>query len=217
MVIQKFFMALSGSFLILFLIAHLAGNLEIFSGPDAMNTYAAFLRTVPKALWILRILTIVAFVTHIGLSINLSLKNKAARPTPYALNRPQKASMASRTMLWSGLLFLSFLLFHLAHLTWGWVNPEYAELLDSKGRHDVYTMVVMGFREPTLSAFYIAAQFFLFMHISHGFSSAAQTLSFTRTEYAEWIRRLGIVFAATVCLLYASIPLGVLFGYVTIP
>ena len=126
-------MGATGAFLIVFVVMHLLGNLEIFFGRDAMNEYAVFLRSIPKALWSLRILTLVCFVTHIYLSIKLSLENKAARPVQYALKKNLAATMASRTMMYTGTLLLAFILFHLAHLTFGWTHPEHAAMIDEAG------------------------------------------------------------------------------------
>lgn len=202
----KILMALSGLFLMSFLVVHLLGNLQIFAGPEVFNAYPEALRHYPILLWSVRIVLIMAFVLHILTSIYLSTKNKAARPIAYAQNHSVKASLASRTMLWGGLVILGFLLFHLAHLTWRWVFPEYASL-------DLYSLTILSFQNIFVTGFYVLAQIFLVLHLSHGFSSAAQTLSLTRW-CAKSFRVLGYGFALVIMLGYISIPVSVWLGIV---
>lgn len=211
---QKVLMAATGAFLIVFIVMHLLGNLEIFMGRDALNDYAVLLRKIPKALWSLRILTLFSFVTHIYLSIKLSLENKAARPVAYAQKTNVAATTASRTMMLSGTTLLAFVLYHLAHLTFGWTHPEHFGLVDELGRHDVYAMAVAGFQNPILVIFYLIAQVSLGFHLSHGFSSAAQTFGLTKKPYDDLFRQGGRLFALLIVLGYSSIPLSVYFGLV---
>jgi succinate dehydrogenase / fumarate reductase cytochrome b subunit len=201
----KILMALSGLFLMSFLVVHLLGNLQIFSGPEVFNAYPELLHHYPTLLWSARIVLICAFVLHILTSIYLSTKNKAARPVAYAQKHSLRASLASRTMLLGGLVILGFLLFHLSHLTWRWVFPEYAHL-------DLYSLTVLSFQNIFVAGFYIFAQIFLGLHLSHGFSSAAQTLSLTRW-HATYFRIFGRVFAWILCLSYISIPAFIWLGY----
>ena len=211
---QKIIMGATGAFLIVFVVMHLLGNLEIFFGRDAMNDYAVFLRSIPKALWSLRILTLVSFVTHIYLSIKLSLENKAARPVAYAVKHNRAATTASQTMIYSGTLLLAFILFHLAHLTFGWTHPEHFHMVDAAGRHDVYGMAVAGFQNGWIVCFYIIAVGSLCFHLSHGFSSAAQTFGIARGSTALLLRQGGRLFSALIFLGYVSIPLSVWLGFV---
>jgi len=214
---SKFVMAITGFFLIFFILIHLLGNLEIFYGAEGVNAYGVLLRSFPKLLWSMRIALIVAFILHIWISIRLSIKNKKARPITYVQNNTIKATLASRTMLLSGLVVLSFLAFHLSHLTWGLVYPEHANLIDAKGRHDVYNMTVLGFQNIYVSLFYIVAQVFLCLHISHGFSSAAQTLGLTSdSKWAVFLRSFGVFLAIIISFLYISIPASVWFGFIQV-
>lgn len=180
-----------------------------------MNAYGVFLRTMPKLLWSLRIGLIVAFVLHIWTSIQLSIRNRRARPIAYAQKHSVQASLASRTMLLSGLVVLAFLLFHLSHLTWGFIHPEHAHLVDDQNRHDVYNMTVLGFQNIYICCFYIVAQILLGMHLSHGFSSAAQTFSLTSNQkWAVFLRHFGVCFAVVIAVLYISIPVSVWLGII---
>lgn len=202
----KILMALSGLFLMSFLVIHLLGNLQIYAGQEIFNAYPETLRHYPILLWAARIALICGFVLHIVTSIYLSAKNKAARPVAYEKKYSVKASLASRTMLWGGLVILGFLLFHLAHLTWRWVFPEYASL-------DLYSLTVLSFQNIFVAGFYVLAQVFLALHLSHGFSSAAQTLSLTQC-CAKSFRYFGNAFAIVITLGYTSIPVSIWLGFV---
>lgn len=202
----KITMALSGLFLISFLVVHLLGNLQIFNGPDVFNDYAETLQEFPKLLWCARIVLLSAFIIHIYLSIRLNAKNKAAKPIQYSVSAALQTSYASKTMLMGGLSILGFIIFHLIHLTWRLVFTEISDL-------DIYSFTVLSFQNVLVSGFYILAQIFLALHISHGFSSAAQTLSLTRW-HAIWLRKFGYFFAVLLMISYISIPVSILLGLV---
>lgn len=212
---SKTIMAATGLFLIFFLMVHLCGNLQMFSGQESVNTYALLLKSFPKLLWSMRIALLVAFVLHIATSIRLSIKNRSARPIAYGQNKPIRSTVASRTMLLSGLVVLSFVLFHLAHFTLGWINPEQASLIDDQGRPHVYNMTVLGFQNVYISSFYIFAQILLCMHLSHGLASSAQTLGLgVDSKWAVFLRRFGVCFALLTAILYVSIPASVWLGII---
>src|SRR5690348_16262206 len=103
---KKFLMAVSGAALFAFILGHLAGNLKIFAGQVALNAYSAFLRNLGELLWVVRIGLILMVVIHIWTSIHLALENKAARPVAYARKDYVKASLASRKMIYTGLIVL---------------------------------------------------------------------------------------------------------------
>lgn len=210
---KKFLVAISGLFMIFYLILHLAGNLEIFSGPSAVNQYASFLRTIPKALWAFRIALIAAVVIHIWATMSLARLNNQARIDPYHLKKSRKANLSSRTMMVSGLTILAFVLYHLAHYTIFLVNPEFHNLVDAQGRHHVYNMMVLGFSHPLVSAFYVVAQILLACHLYHGVSSALRTLGLADHVLYEKMRILGMIFATLMAVLFITIPISVLFGF----
>jgi len=128
---KKFLMAITGAGLFLFIIGHLLGNLQIFLGPEAINRYGHFLQTTPEILWPARIGLLVFVGIHIWASIALTLENWAARGTRYEVKEVVDASLASRTMIWSGLIILAFVAFHLAHFTLMIVHPEFRDLRDA--------------------------------------------------------------------------------------
>jgi succinate dehydrogenase / fumarate reductase cytochrome b subunit len=198
----KFLVAITGFILTGFVITHMAGNLQIFLGPDAINEYAKKLKDLGPLLWVARIGLLVAFVVHIALAARLSLLATAARPIGYTHPQTVQATFASRTMMYSGLMILAFTLFHIAHYTLGafqmvqdtdGVTKSILELKDSHvpPRHDVYRMMIYGFSNPILAILYIVAQLFLMLHLSHGVASIFQTLGLNTPRLQSTWKCLG--------------------------
>jgi succinate dehydrogenase / fumarate reductase cytochrome b subunit len=211
---RKYLMAISGMVLVLFIIGHLAGNLQIFLGREAVNSYAAFLKSKPSLLWGARIGLLLMVGLHITVAVKLALENRAARPVRYEIPTAYRASYASRTMLWSGVIIAAFVIYHLLHFTAGLVLADYYQLKDSLGRHDVYGMMVRGFQLPLVSGFYVLAMALLSLHLSHGVSSLFQSLGLKDRTYGPLMDRAALIFAWLVFLGYISIPLAVLFGWI---
>jgi succinate dehydrogenase / fumarate reductase cytochrome b subunit len=148
--------------------------------------------------------------------VKLSLENRAARPVAYVRRRNVRASPASRTMLLTGLLVFAFIVYHLLHFTLFAVRPEYARLTDGAGRHDVYAMVVLSFRNPAVSAAYAAAMAVLALHLSHAVASMAQTWGFAEGRLAG-LRGAGAAVSWAIFAGYVSIPAACLLGWVPLP
>lgn len=218
----KWTMALTGLALVGFVIAHMIGNLQVFAGPDKLNHYAETLQNLGPILWAMRLGLLAIFGLHVWTAFRLWSANKAARPVPYATMEPQVTSYAARTMIWSGLIVLAFLLYHLAHFTLGWTNPDHFSLHEkvmSAGgipadRHDVYAMVVAGFQVGWISALYVVAQILLCLHISHGASSALHTIGCTHPALSGLKTKLGPALATVIFLGNCSIPVSILLGLV---
>jgi succinate dehydrogenase cytochrome b subunit len=201
--------AVTGALLTGFVIVHLIGNLKLFGGQDAINSYAQFLKDLGPLLWIGRGALLTVFVLHIYLALTLAMRASAARPVAYQHPATIQASTGSVTMPWTGLVILAFVLFHLAHFTFGWVkstpaydpvtntivDTNYLSLVDAQGRHDVYSMVVAGFRNPIVSALYIVAMVFLYVHLSHGIGSVFQTLGLNTPRLQPFVSALSRVLA----------------------
>ena len=173
---KKVLMAASGAALAGFVVAHLAGNLQIFLGQEAVNRYAHFLKSTPGLLWSARLFLLAMGALHVVTSAQLNREARAARPEPYAGKAYIKASPASRTMFASGLIILGFIVYHLLHFTFLKLHPQYGQLTDALGRHDVYSMMVLSFLNPLICAAYIVPVFCLCLHLSHGLSSLFQSL-----------------------------------------
>jgi len=210
----KYVMAVTGAGLFVFLIGHIGGNLLLYFGQDAMNTYAVGLRHLPYGLlWIARGGLLVFFGLHIYTAYSLALKNKAARPVAYAFDDTMQASYASRTMARTGTIALFFILYHLAHYTFRVVNYA-GPYIDSQGRDDVYTMAVAGFHQPAIAITYVAAMLVLGYHLSHGLSSLFQSLGLNNSKYNLVLRKFMPLVGWVVCLAGVSIPLAVLSGII---
>jgi len=150
-------MAVTGSILVLFAIVHLLGNLQIYHGPDGMNAYARLLRVEPLLLWMVRLVLLTAAVLHIYFGVVLWLESRRARPVGYAYMRTVKASLASRTMIYSGIIVMGFIIYHLLHLTFGATGPAGYQF----DHTNVYRNVVRGFSDPYISILYIVGQLLL--------------------------------------------------------
>ena len=200
-------MAVSGVILFLFVLGHLVGNLQIYEGPEKLNNYAHFLRSMPALLWSVRITLIVMVLLHIWSSIQLALLKFDARPTGYVKKKATQSSYASRTMYWSGPIILAFVIYHLLDFTFGTVNPHFQE-------GDVYANVIASFQLVPVSAFYIVAMLLLCMHLYHGLWSMFQSLGFSHPRYTPVLKRSAVVVAIFIAAGNISIPVSVLAGLV---
>ena len=212
---RKLIVAVSGVILILFVIGHLLGNLQIFLGPDWINGYAEHLRALGPLLWIIRAFLLFTVLVHIYYTIRLAVENRRARPSRYRRKEIVKATLASRTMVMSGVILLAFIIFHLLHFTLRTTDPRFATLaMDPLGHYDVYSMMVLGFLSPLVSGFYILAMFLLAFHLSHGSSSFFQSLGLTNQKLTPRLALAGRIFAWLLFFGYSSIPIAVLLGWV---
>lgn len=228
---SKIVVALTGLALVGFVIVHMLGNLQIFIGPEALNDYAHFLKSVPEILWAARIGLLTLFVVHVVLAVQLRLNSDRTRQTPYVYERKLVTTRSARYMLISGLMVLFFILYHLAHFTLGWtqsvtvldeatgrsVSRTFFELRDPKGYQDVYAMVIYGFQQPMVSGLYIIAQLLLAMHLYHGVSSAFQTLGINHYRINAILSWVGPVLAAVIAIGNISIPVAILTGAIGLP
>jgi succinate dehydrogenase cytochrome b subunit len=204
---KKAVMAVSGCILFLFVIGHLIGNLQIYEGPEKLNRYAVFLRSLPALLWTVRIVLLLMVALHIWSSVQLALRNLEARPAGYVKKKATQSSYASRTMYWSGPIILAFVIYHLLDFTFGQVNPHFVE-------GDVYSNVVASFSLIPVSAFYIFAMLLLGMHLYHGLWSMFQSLGFYHPRYTLALKRLAAVVAILIAAGNISIPVAVMAGVV---
>ncbi|HKT34270.1 MAG TPA: succinate dehydrogenase cytochrome b subunit [Nitrospira sp.] len=211
---SKVLIALSGLALAVFVVFHMLGNLQVFQGPEALNSYAAFLREMPMALWSARLALLGIVAVHIGLSVRLAIQNRRARPVGYAIHHYRRASLASRTMALSGSLLALFIVFHLLHLTAGVVDPAMHNLLDVRGHRDVFGNVVHAFQNPLLVMIYLTAQVLLGFHLSHALSSSLQSLGMEHPMLDRLFRGAGPLVAMLVVIGNSAIVLAIAFGLV---
>jgi len=207
-------MALTGLGLVVYVVFHMLGNLQLFEGPHALNSYAAFLRDMPILLWAARIGLLSMAGLHIGLALQLSIRNYRARPLEYTIHRYRQASIASRTMAISGMALLLFVGFHLLHLTAGVIDPAFADRRDLEGYRDVYGKVVHAFQNPFMVTLYLAGQLGLGLHLSHAIASSVQTMGFEHAALNRLLKSLGPVIGVIVVLGNVAIILAVFLGLV---
>jgi len=235
---KKYIMAVTGFILVGFVIGHMAGNLQMFLHPDWINEYAYKLKTLPYGLlWIVRLVLLAAVAAHIIAAVLLVLENRKARPESYDIKRHMAASFASRTMKYSGLILLAFIVFHILHFTTQTIHPEFKELhteLEGVGTmhhvfdklaatgetevHDVHSMVVLGFAgypvfSPLVSAFYILAMGLLALHLSHGVSSMFQSLGLRNRIWRDRLDKIAVTVAVLLFIGFTSIPVAALLGF----
>jgi len=221
---KKYIMAVTGFVLFLFVLGHLAGNLQIFLGPEAINRYGYFLQSNAELIWPARFVLLVMVGLHIWSAIQLSLENKAARPLGYAVYQPLGSSYASRTMLVGGSIVLVFIVYHLLHYTaqvqyLNFTGRDFSTFMEQlpgqvpPERHDIYKMMVVGFSQPLVSGFYVLGLALLSLHLSHGASSMFQSLGWKNEAYRPFLDRTAQVVAVLIFLGYTSIPVAILCGY----
>jgi succinate dehydrogenase / fumarate reductase cytochrome b subunit len=212
---KKWVMALTGIMIMGFVFGHAFGNLKVYFGADDFNHYGEFLRDIlvpllPRTwfLWIFRSGLIVAFALHIHAAWSLTRMNQRARGDGYRQDRDwQAANVASTSMRWTGIVIGLFVVFHLADLTWGTVNPDYV-------RGDVYRNFVATFSRPPVAIIYLIANVALVVHLFHGAWSMFQSLGLNNPRWNKWRRGFAIGFAATVGAMNLSFPLAVMTGIV---
>src|SRR5215216_1425957 len=213
---KKYVMAITGIIWMLYVLAHMLGNLKIYLGAEEINDYAEYLRDllVPLAprtfvLWTMRTGLIIALLLHVHAAYALTVMNYRARPVKYQSHRDYVAAdFASRTMRWTGVIVLAFIAFHLGDLTWGWFNPDYI-------RGDVYHNAVESFSRVWVSIIYIGANIALGIHLFHGAWSLFQSIGSNNPRFNEWRRWFAATFAAVIVVGNCAFPIAVMAGVVS--
>jgi|CXWL01.1.fsa_nt_gi succinate dehydrogenase / fumarate reductase cytochrome b subunit len=219
----KIVMAVTGLVLFGFVLSHMAGNLKLYlpvyaDGPHAgqhpIDVYGHWLREIGTpalphgaALWIARIGLLVAAVLHIGSALAVSRRSALARPEGYQVKKTIQADYAARTMRWGGFIILFYVVYHLAHLTWGGAHSSFQP-------GEVHHNLVAGFSLWWVSAIYLVANLTLGFHLYHGLWSFFQTLGWAHPNFNPARRVFAAVFATVVTLGNVSFPLAVLAGWV---
>lgn len=211
---KKYVMAITGLGLYGFVIVHLLGNLQVFLGPTAINDYAHTLKSNPVILWSARLGLLAIAVLHITAGVQLAAANRRARPLGYTVGKPVASTLAQRTMIVSGIILLSFILFHLAHFTLGWINPAYLTF-EANGIHDVRQMMIVGFSNPVTAVFYIVSMGLLLLHLSHGVSSTFQSLGLRSKKTFGAFDKLAKASALFLFIGNSAIVLAILFGFIS--
>jgi len=206
---RKILMAVTGLMLVGFISVHLLGNLSVFAGADAINAYAKHLHDLGPLVWIFRLAMLCIFAVHITFGVQLYLENRAATPDSYAVQKTLVTTFSAKTMVFTGLIVLAFLLYHLLHFTVQITNPATAahNLPLIHGHLDVFTMVTSSFQNAFISLIYIIAMIALTLHIYHGFSSWVQTLGWSSGTSQDKVTYIGRIVAIGYGVAYIAIPL----------
>ena len=210
---SKYVMALTGLGLMIFVIAHMSGNLLIYLGKDALNAYAHGLTEHPVLLWSARGGLLAIFLIHLFFALRTWQDNQSARPIGYFRKDRIQANWASRYMMLTGVVILLFVIYHLLHFTLGFVDPSNYKYELAPKEGDVAGMVIAGFQQPLIVVIYILAQIFLGLHLWHGGSSWLQHLGLNGRGYDVVVNNLGAVVALVVVAGNCSIPLVILMGW----
>ena len=198
-------MAVTGVVLVTFVLVHVSGNLLMFSGPEPMNAYAAFLKKSAAILWSVRLLLLASLFLHVHAAWSLTRQNRAARPDRYAKLQRQSATFSAVSLRLGGVLLLAFVIFHLLHFTTGTLHPQF-------DAEDPYGNVIIGFSVPAVSVFYLVAMAALALHLHHGIWSLFQTLGWNHPHVNPIRRRLATVLALLVPVAFSAIVLAVALG-----
>src|SRR3954453_19691788 len=209
---KKYAMAISGMVLMAFVLLHMIGNLKIYFGASSLDRYSHWLRTVGEPalpeqwlLWGTRIVLLVALIVHLHAAYALTQMNRRARPVKYQGRRDfAAADYASRTMRWSGIIILLFVIFHLLDLTWGPANPDFVE-------GDPYHNTITSFQRAPVALVYVIANLALGVHLYHGAWSMFQSMGWV----TAWRRTFAVAFTAVITIGNVSFPLAVLFGVIS--
>ena len=213
---KKYWMALTGLFLCLFLVGHLLGNLQLLlpvsEASDSFNLYAKFMTTNP-VVKILSYITYFSILFHIVDGILITIQNKKARPVAYAFNKPSaNSSWTSRNM---GLLGTVLLFFLIVHMRSFWYEMHFGEmpitLIDGQEFKDLYLITTQAFEQLWYVIFYVVCMVAVAFHLSHGFSSAFQTLGANHPKYNQLVKKIGVAFGIIIPAAFAIIPLAIYF------
>ncbi|MEK6612184.1 MAG: succinate dehydrogenase cytochrome b subunit [Gemmatimonadota bacterium] len=207
---KKVVMGVTGLVLVGFVIGHMAGNMQVFMGPERFNGYAKLLKhDLIEITWLVRIVLLVSVVLHVTAAYQLTRRNWAARPVDYAIREPQVSTYASRTMRWGGVYLFIFLILHIGQFTlgWKWLLPEYTA-------DGAYGNVVLAFERIQFVVLYLGAMFFLALHLYHGAWAVLRTLGVAQASAQPLQRRLPLIIALVVTVGFSLVPLGVALGVV---
>ena len=209
---RKLVVAVSGIFLLLFVVGHTLGNLTIYIGPSALNNYAHWLQQSPM-LWLVRLGMLAIVLIHIWLGIKVTLENRSARRIAYQAGTSLWRRLFDQRMLISGLFTFIFIVAHIAHLTLGTAADASFYRIDERGFVDVYARLVNAFQNPAIAWSYIAAMLLVGIHLKHSVRALFQTTGFFHDNYFSLFEQLSWLIVLFVVIGLCSIPLAVQFGW----
>ena len=202
---KKYLMGITGLIWAGFVLAHMAGNLLIFVSPDAYNVYGHTLVS-GNIIFIAEAVLILALIVHVFCAVSLTIHNRAAKETRYAVaaSGKKKATLASRTMAVQGTLILAFLIYHITTFKFG---TYYETTVNGVVMRDLHRLIVEVFQSPAYVGWYLVCLVLLGYHLSHGVGSVFQSLGLMNGTYRNGIRKLSITYAVIVAVGFISQPL----------
>ena len=218
---QKIIMAVTGVLLVLFVLIHMLGNLQLFA-PDngkALNDYAEMLHHLAGGygIWMARGGLLLLVILHVWSALQLTLMNRRARPIDYEKHAYKESTWAGRGMRVSGIIVAIFIVFHLLHFTAGKIIlPSLNIPLLPEGRMNVYANVVQSFQIKWVAGFYIASMLALAPHLAHGIWSLLQTLGLSHPNFNATRKFIAGLLTALIILANISFPIAVQLGRVTL-
>lgn len=214
---KKAIMAVTGLVYIGFVLVHMYGNLKVFYGAQYFNEYAEGLRSFGAPLlghlhflYLFRAILIVSIALHIWAAVTLTRQAQSARQTKYSTVRRQEANYASLTMRWGGVAIFFFLIYHLAHFTWG-IPVIHSNFTPG----DAYANLVYGFQSPINVVLYLIALTALGFHLYHGTWSMFQTLGLLNRDTSSAVRGLATLLAIVIPVGFALVPISVMFKVIS--
>ena len=211
----KYLMGGTGLLLLLFVIAHMIGNLQIFASPEAINSYAEMMQGLGPMLWVMRAGLLFVLLVHVRCAVKLTRDARTARPVTYEMKRPIASTYASRTMFMSGMIILAFVVFHILHFTTGTLHADLYAAAHVDGHIHLHYMFVTSFQHAPTAVAYMLAMALLGIHLSHGVSSLFQSMGWMRPRYREFVRQTGLGITALIVIGNVSMPLLCLMQVVT--
>ena len=213
-VVKKTVMAVSGIIMILYLIAHMIGNLHAFEGADEFNEYSHWIRTIGEPavpeetlLWIIRLVLLVSVVAHFWSAISLWRQARRARPVAYVTKKRVQQSFASRTVRWGGVILALFIIWHILDLTFGAVNPAGTDTTP-------YERLVASFQNIPITLFYVVSMVLLGLHLRHGIFAATQTLGQTNKRRERIVNGMAYAVSGVITVGFLLVPLSIAFGLI---
>ncbi|HXG72168.1 MAG TPA: succinate dehydrogenase cytochrome b subunit [Gemmatimonadaceae bacterium] len=206
---KKIVMGVTGLIWVGFVVGHAAGNLLVFRGPEALNSYSEFLKSTGELLWIVRAVLVVSLVLHVIAAVQATRQSRAARPVGYAKQEYQAATFASRTMRWGGALLLVFIVLHVLHFTTGTVQPA-----GSFSTTDVYTNMVTSFRIWWVALFYVVSMAALGLHLFHGAWSSVRSIGVRAVSADPLKKKVALGLALVLWLAFTAIPVAIFAGLI---
>ena len=216
---KKILNALTAIGAVLFVVVHLAGNLTIYGGAEALNGYAEKLHALGPLLPVLEIGLLAVFVVHIVTAIMLTVENSGARSEDYVASRsskkgPSNWSFASVRMIISGLVLLVFLGIHVAQFR---LAPYWQEGVDHEYYHNLYDMVWTTFQDPVWVGAYTVAMVFLGFHLRHGVWSMLQSVGAMNSRWSKTIYSVAFIVAILVAVGFLMLPVSVYMQWTPAP